>query len=381
MNFPSTHVCLIYDTVTSNLTPVLDPQFGVKRVILLHDAEHAEACEYLTAVLKPVGVEVTTWPLNDSRDIHHIRDRILELLIQREGEAIALNASGGTRPMSIAAYEIFQEFKLPVFYVHPYTDEVTWLHDRSLPSVNCADKIKLRAFFTAYGAEPQSMGDSQGVPTNLRDLTDTLVTQAQHLTHALAALNWLAQNADNRDLRSPPMDDRQLRWDELQVLIELFRRAGILEVRRQCLEFADEDARFYANGGWLEAHVYGTLYGLRSSLPQIQDVGRSIEIVRQASGKAVKNELDVAFLANNHCYVIECKTKRFGKHDSDDSPGAETLYKLDTLRYLFGTAQTMLVSYQALSTWDKQRAKDLGIAICEAEQLPRLDAVLRRWIH
>ncbi|EDN67958.1 hypothetical protein BGP_3770 [Beggiatoa sp. PS] len=40
----------------------------------------------------------------------------------------------------------------------------------------------------------------------------------------------------------------------------------------------------------------------------------------------------------------------------------------------------MLVSYQPLSFYDKQRARDLQIETCTAQQLSRLKTTLRRWI-
>jgi hypothetical protein len=59
------------------------------------------------------------------------------------------------------------------------------------------------------------------------------------------------------------------------------------------------------------------------------------------------------------------------------------LYKLDTLKGLFGGVRTkaMLVSYHPLSNWDTQRARDLGIKICTARMLPQLRSVIKHWIE
>jgi hypothetical protein len=65
-----------------------------------------------------------------------------------------------------------------------------------------------------------------------------------------------------------------------------------------------------------------------------------------------------------------------------DTPGTEILYKLDTLKGVFGDfySKVMLVSYHPLSSWDRQRARDLGIETCTTQQLAGLKSVLRRWI-
>jgi hypothetical protein len=206
------------------------------------------------------------------------------------------------------------------------------------------------------------------------------------MSRALAAMNWLAQKADNPELLSPELDDRQLVWQELNWLLDRFASEGLLKVCGRNVQFRYESARFYANGGWLEQHVFGVLFGLRKDIPVLQDLGMGVEFTRQSATKPVKNELDVAFLANNRCYIIECKTRRFAIQEYDrfepDSAGTEVLYKLDTLKWLVGEMQTraMLVSYRKLSRWDLERARDLGIAICEGRDLISLESRLRRWI-
>lgn len=380
---PKVHICLLYNTATANVAPALDPQLAPQEVVLVYAATQNQKAEDLEAVLKIAGIKTSHWVLQDAWNIEHIRDRMLELLIEREGEDIALNASGGTRPMSMVAYEIFTEFSKPIFYVHPHTDDVMWMHKRDLPVINCADKIKLPAFLQIHGAPVLSQGEKRGVAKNLRKLTDELVEHAELLAKPLAALNWLAQQAE-QTLQTPKLSASQENWHELQALIQRLQAEGVLEYRYQCLQFPDEEARFFVNGGWLENHTFSIAYGLRADIPEIQDVGCSVEVGRDNTGKVVKNEMDVAFLANNHLYIIECKTKRFNTYgEHPDSPGSEILYKLDTLKGLFGGVRTkaMLVSYHPLSNWDTQRARDLGIKICTARMLPQLRSVIKHWIE
>jgi hypothetical protein len=382
---PDIHVCLVRNTATANVTPALDPNFKPQEVILVHSSDNEYRAGCLEAALKPAGIKVSNWRIDDARDVEHIRDRMLELLIERENANIALNASGGTRSMSIAAYEVFKEFNKPIFYVHPETDAVSWINRRDLPSFNVADRIKLPAFLQAHGAEVSHQGERSGVPENLRRLTQELVDHAVLLAKPLAAINWLAQQA-NTHLKSP-LTERQRYWAELKALIQRFANEDLLTYQNDCLYFKDEASRFFVNGGWLEVYTYSLLYGLRTEMPKIQDVGRSIELCRDSTGRRVKNELDVAFLHNNHLHIIECKTKRFIDKSTQtptdfDTHGADVLYKLDTLKWLLGGIQTkvMLVSYQPLSSYDKQRAQDLQIETCTDQQLSRLKTTLRRWI-
>ena len=368
------HVCLVDEVVISNLTPVLDPNFRPKEVIIVYPPNRQNVVRHLEEVLKPVGILISYWPVKDANEIESLRERLLELLVEREGQTLALNASGGTRPMGLAAYEMFHELSKPIFYVRPDTDEVIWIHDRHLPSFNLADRIKLPAFLHAYGAKVLTQRTSE-VSSALRHLTEELVTHIDRLTRPLATINWLAQKAE-QNLVSPVLTENQQHWPELMALIKRFEQEKLLQYEHGCIYFSDEPSRFFVNGGWLEEHIFALVFGLRAEIREIQDVGRGIKIMREDSGHAVKNELDVAFLHNNHLYLIECKTKSF---ETEEDSGTQALYKLETLTHLLG-GQAMLVSYHSLPPWDNQRAQDLHIERCTAQQLWRFKEILRQWM-
>ena len=383
MPTPRVHLCLVYNTPTSNVTPALDPAFRPEEVILMHAPRETARARHLAEVLGPAGIKVSFWPVEYGRDIRHIRDRVLELLVERESDSIALNASGGTRPMTLGAYEVFREFDRPVFFVDPETDHLSWMHRRDLEGFDVGERIGLAAFFKAHGATLEQQGERGGVPKRLRRLGDELVAHAEELSRPLATLNWLASRAEG-ELVSPELSREQLRWRELMALCERFEKESLLVRQGGRLQFESEDARFFVNGGWLEQFVFGVVFGLRSRVPGLQDAGHSLTLSRGGSGRAVRNELDVAFLASNRLYIIECKTRRFaGQGGGRDAPGAAALYKLDTLKNLLGgeRSRIMLASYQAISPWDRQRARDLGVGICTAKRLPDLASILERWIR
>ena len=96
---------------------------------------------------------------------------------------------------------------------------------------------------------------------------------------------------------------------------------------------------------------------------------------------SVPNELDVAVLAENRLYLVECKTRQW--RGGVDGPGAESLFKLEALTDLLGGLQArgMLVSYQDLPDHDRRRAADLRIEVCAGQQIQRLGESLKKWIH
>lgn len=379
-----THLCLVSGQATPNLTPALDPRTRPARVVLLVSPDMGRRAVWLGGVLRARGIRVEEWAVEDAWDIEHLEVRILELL-EREADAVglrslALNATGGTKPMSIAAYEAFRAYDLPIFYVHPEKDRLIWMHPSGQPPQDLENRLRLDAFLLAHGARVQR-SRTGGVEPRLRALTDWLVTSAGAYGRALARLNRLASEAEG-GLISGDMDSRSLGDARLQELIDRFEAVGVLEVRGRRLRFADEAARFFVNGGWLEEHAFDVCAGLRGQIRGIQDLARSVEIARETPrGEEVPNEIDVACLAENRLYLLECKT-RVWHGDDAAAPGANALYRLDTLADLLGglQARAMLVSYHDLPAHVLRRAADLGVRVCTGRRLPELEADLRAWM-
>lgn len=372
-------VLLVSAQPTPNLTPAIDPRTRPDAVVLVVSPAMREQAGWLEDTLKPRGIRVARWEIDDPWDIVQVRERLLALAVEYEDSELVLNATGGTKPMSIAAYEVFRDLELPIFYVHPGNDHLVWMYPWERKGFDLADRLKLPAFLQAHGAKVDGDVERSGIPAALRELGEGLVRDVQRLERPLATLNWLASRADGS--LTVTLERRQLDDRPLEQLLHSFVDAGAARLRGSELQFANEDARFFANGGWLEEYVFGVIQGLRGDLKQIQDLARGLEVVRGDGPRPVRNELDVAFLADNRLHVIECKTKRF-KGSSADGPGAETLYKLDTLAPLLGGlgARAMLVSFQPLSDPDRRRAKELKIRTCVGADLHGLAEMLRRWV-
>ena len=371
-----THLILVSAQAVPNITPVMDERFKPKNVVLLVSPDMANRAEWLEQIYIKRGIKSRRWLIKDAYDIDHIRDRIYELLTEYEAGGLALNATGGTKPMSIAAYEEFRELERPIFYVHPEEDRVIWLHPSKQAGQDLADRIKLPEFLQAYGATVTSQGETFGVPADDRELTEEIITRIAYYSKALGALNYLAQQATGSlkvELNPQQMNDYILD------LIHLFSKHKRLSIDKQTLTFPTEEARFYVNGGWLEQHVWGQCLNIKKE-SGIQDIGRSVQVKRLHQGRPVRNELDITFLKDNRLYIIECKTKRFSA--KDQGGGADTLYKLDTLKDLLGglQAKAMLISFTQPNDYDVQRAGDLRLALCCYNELPKLTEKLLAWV-
>jgi len=376
-----THLVLVSGQPTPNLTPMIDPAVKPQRVIMLVSPDMQQRSEWLESIYRPRGIKVDRWEVDNAWNIQHLQLRFMEL-IEQERElvasgSLALNATGGTKPMSFAAYEVFRTEQLPIYYVHPETDELIWLYPEERAPHQLADRIRINDFVRAHGAQVIGQGSVQ-VPPDYRDLARQLVDDIDYFSKALGVLNWYAHSAENQ-LRSEQIDQRYENFDAFQDLLDRMEQLQLLRVQDRRLCFKDEAARFFANGGWLEQYVFATLNSLKKDLHTIQDTAQSVEIAR-GDGKS-PNELDVVVLANNRLHLIECKAKTFKRGDAKS--GAETLYKLDSLVDNVGglQARAMLLSYKELSHHDAQRARDLGIKVLQGRQLQSLDAHFKAWLN
>lgn len=377
-----THVILVSGQPSPNLIPALDTRLKPREVVMLVTPDMAQRGDWLRDVLQPAGIKVSQVALPDPYDVAAMRDQILNVVSDREAESLVLNATGGTKPMAIAAYEVFYSAGLPVLYVHPEEDRLIWLYPHDQPTVALANQIRLPVFLKAHGTAVANRPAHYGVQQVVRELAKTLVLNVATFQSALPTLNFYAATAANSPLlRSKPLSHDALRDPHLRALLERFESAELLIIENDCLRFADESARFFANGGWLEQYVYSVVQSLKAETTAIQDIGRGLDVMRSQNGQPVKNELDVVFLARNRLYIVECKTRQF--KDEKSPVGADALYKLEALKKLLGglQAQAMLVSYQPLADHVLNRSRDLQIETCQGAQLNQLGERLQAWIR
>jgi len=380
-NKPDIHLVLISDQAVPNITPILDERFKPKQVIMLVSPDKTAQAEQLANIYKPRGIKVSYWRIENPWHIEDIQERLLELMTRYETQSIALNVTGGTKPMAIAAYEIFRELDKAIFYIHPEQDRLIWLYPKNLPATDLADRIKLKEYLKAYGAHSVDSQNTTGVTASMRELTQELIHHIEQFSQPLSALNFLAGQAQNR-LISPEIN-RDLNGNHaFWQLVDLFQQAGLLQLKDNKLYFENEDARFMVNGGWLEMYAYACCLNIKKQ-HGIQDVARSINITRQQGTKTIPNEIDVAFLHNNRLYIIECKTKAYSGNNPKHDEGAEILYKLDSLRDLLGglQARAMLNSAKKIAPHNQNRANNLKLAYCVHNDLKNLEQRIIDWLQ
>ena len=373
MTQPTTHVLLISDQAAPNLLPTLDPSLKPARALLLVSAKMQRRAPALAKVLTEAGIQVETIDLPNEHDVGQLEDLILGIAANHAPQDIAFNLTGGTKLMALAAQSVAATAQCSTFYVDVDTDEVIWL-DRSRDTIRLTASLRLKHYLQSYGF---SISDRQhpNIPQSYRALQKTLILNCRNLEKSLGELNFIAQTAEERKTLDLRLDERQLDSLSLATMLRDFEEAGVLSREGETLRFTDEAARFYCKGGWLEQHVYQTLAAVQDRIG-LRDKASNIVVV---DTDGVRNELDVAFLARNRLFAIECKTARM---DRDRSTKAnDTLFKLSENSRRIGGLGTkaMLASYRPLNEPELKLAAALNIRVVCAEQLARLDEHLVQW--
>ena len=384
-----THLCLVSAQATPNLLPVLDENWRPQRVVLACSAQMKEAAQNLRHVIqtKGGGVLVDLLDLPDAYDYAALSDAFLSYLAEHVDENIALNVTGGTKLMAVAAQEVFRSEGKPVFYVNLESDEVLVIGEKA-SSQPLRAKLKVHEMLRAHGYSVSTQQQPQ-IGRELRDLTARLIDHVASAGRALGALNALARAARDNNLRTeltPSQQDSRA----LGEIVALFADAGLLRQQGSALIFKSEESRSFANGGWLEAHVFEVLQSLRSQVEGVSDVAMGVRV--SFAGAAAKpqgndkNEIDVAFLYRNTLHLIECKTANLAQAgNADDSKATEAIYKMESLQKLGGLrTRGMVVDYRgelAKSEANQKRAAEAGIAIVSGSQLKDLKgAISRLWL-
>jgi hypothetical protein len=381
------HLYLIHDENNiANLTPALDPDFKPNYISLIYESEKQAWAEALEKQYKIAQIEVFMLALPPTTSIEIMRDIVLDHVVTFE-HSWALNIAGGSRPLCAVAHEIFCQLDYAIFYTDTVKDRIVWIHipqQAPLPdSFHLANHVKLHAFFSSYLGHVLQIEKLAEISQDQLKLFHELTQRVTLYQSALKTLNYFAGTAEST-LRSNSIEAHQLKDESIHWLLNRFEQANLLKIERNLhqrqarLQFVDETSRFMVNGGWLENYVQHILTKVKKKRGSIHEIGRSVEIEWNVQNQIVKNEIDLAFLANNRLYLIECKTKSF----KDRNAVNEVIYKLDTLQHMLGGIKcaAMLISYHDIPYAQQRRAAALSIDLCAGKDLHRLEETLLQWI-
>lgn len=99
------HVCLVSAQAAPNLLPILDSEFKPQRAVFVVSTKNEikEKANSLKLAFNQNFVAVDILELSNEFDFQSMETELFDLLSKYENENIALNVTGGTKLMAIAA--------------------------------------------------------------------------------------------------------------------------------------------------------------------------------------------------------------------------------------------------------------------------------------
>ncbi|EGQ7994012.1 DUF1887 family protein [Vibrio vulnificus] len=373
------HVGIIDQDPVRLVTPLLDLRTVSTHIVFIGDESQRDMYQRLHSVLAQRDITSELFVIPSVVDTRLIKQSIQTLAedLKSRGEDVKLNASCGLRHRLLSVYEVFRTYHWPIFVVEPNSDKLCWLYPDGREDTQVQDRITVADYLTIFGArgEFNEVELPPQLDQKLHELGERWASHALELGPGLATLNYLATTCRKEQKLDVELSEKQQGYRELNMLLADLVEAQIATYENGILTFANEDARRFSNGEWLETLVHSTVKQIQDDMPTIQDHSLNVQVYRQLGEREVRNELDVASVVNNKLHIIECKTK--GMRDDGD----DTLYKLESLRDLLGglQARAMLVSFRPLRHNDITRAEDLGLALIGPDELKDLKKHLTDW--
>ena len=295
---------------------------------------------------------------------------------------LLLNASGGKKVMSFALSQAFMATAdSSVIYVDSGADELQVLSPWGVPSKPLLpDLIEIDSALALRGYRiTQRETDDYDWRTraiNRGALSNWLVQKVSQLGGFISALNYTAAHARGVDTAVPfciakeqPFNLNEQARQAMARIVE----AGLLQwdQRAKTLRFADENARQYLNGRWLEEFTWLVLRKIEGG-----DCAGGIKIESRSS-RAVDNEIDFVVAWHNRLFMVECKTKNMKQQDV----GNQELYRIDSLQKQLGGyfATSLLISTRELDPPAEQRARQNRVIILSGANIVHLREVALMW--
>ena len=339
------HICLVSQQPLPNFLPIVENAFRPQKVILLVTPEMKKQADFLTNHIKKRCQikDIEQISIADEYNMSLIEQELLDLLIDYQPDEVAVNITGGTKLMAIAAFNFAQENNYQCIYFTQNQSKIILYHPQRQPEtlLKCQNQyLKIEDYLNLHGYEIQS--STQHIKKNLIQPWYIAIEQHDLYAKIIPSLNHQLYKQAESDNSSLPLNELN------KNILPLLKDLG--EVSGGHFQFHNKDNKQLANGGWFEYFVFEKINEIKKEYQKIQDIQLNIQFKTQAD--KTYNEVDVAVLCNNVLYLIECKTINFAK-DLGQAKGNDILYKLESLKKVGGlNTRCALISY--ISTQNKK---------------------------
>lgn len=296
-----------------------------------------------------------------------------------EYEKIIVNATGGTKVMSLVVVNFYKELGADIYYVTGKNDNYIKIHPiRKSNIFSFKEKITLSDYLTAYGFQIEKSNRSGISFEQTKRLFDNYCNINIH--DYIEPISFILEKRSKK---------KEVKTDEdFLIIADYLKTIAYDPITENRLS---KDEIKYLSGDWFEEYVGYTIQKELGLTDEDLFIGAVIkkEVTKEPKNKVEKllneldlttnfdntNEMDVMFVYNNEFYSIECKTSIIAlKYENEKWKEinilGETIYKSDSLKSRFGLyPKTSILTLTDFNNYcietDKKINKNKAAAIVE----------------
>ncbi|MGL4420465.1 MAG: Card1-like endonuclease domain-containing protein, partial [Gemmataceae bacterium] len=261
---------------------------------------------------------VLVQPLEAEDDLKAIRKALQVSYDQFHTCDWIANITGGTKPMSIGAYEFFKEFGGKIVYTNvSRPSQILDLENGTTET--CHHRLTIKEFLAGYGFESLKAYDKiAAAESRAKGWIESATLLARYCSNTEVLL------IDDNERNKARDKGIELAKERFAFSCERLRQIWLTDL--PCRKLNKYEAQFLT-GGWLEVFFWNLLQHHAEALG-IWDVRLGLEVGR--SGDKSGNDVDVLFMHDYGLSMMECKS---GSQDHD--PSTHILYQVEAVTRQF----------------------------------------------
>ncbi len=257
------------------------------------------------------GLTVVEPLMMDAWNLEKARSACANAIKKYSGDDIMVNLTGGTKIMSLAAFQAAVEARVPMLYVNTERDELIRFSGGGEPlapesfTVKISIETQLRAAGQEFKKHSRPIQRIDSLPIDRADFVKWLVGNYSGAYEVcLKRIVIQARDEARKAQRKPWQHEVHLAFEPRGKGFEALQRLeamGLLtwKAAQRLLRVADEPSWRFLDGGWVETYA----------LVSLTESGLFDEVLGNLEVEDFEGEIDIVVTRNGRLGIVECKTK------------------------------------------------------------------------
>ena len=310
---------------------------GFDRVLFI-STERMEKNNKSQIIAKAVGINEYDPIIVNENMLFSVKSKLENYFANNSFERVRVNITGGTKIMSLGAYQFFfgKNFVEDIVYLpigsNAYKQIYPMGNDGKAVDISIRYKMNVREYLDAIGAEVDKIKEPVDVKLS-NEMFDKFFNGYEEIINELThILRNFRKHQRHKKFYS--QSNEEIVKDRERI----YQLLGRLGLDYNNYDFKKRDWVDFFSGGWLEEYVYDVVSELKNE-GVVDDVIINVKFKRKSEDAEFPNEFDVVAIKDNNLYVFECKSGNVGRELTD------VFYKVAYLNREMGLAARSFLVY------------------------------------